>query len=89
MKEFDLIRTHNVDDKEDGALLGSHGEIRPFRVSLDGVCRRRGDQTVIDDRRRPQLTSRCVSSKGKNEYDDEDNDGVNVISEERGFDSGR
>jgi hypothetical protein len=69
---------HNVDDKEDDSLSGSHGKIGALGVTLDRMRSSRLDQPVIDFRWGAKLSASGVRSQCEYKDNDKNNDGVDL-----------
>ena len=76
-----------VDDEEDGAFLRTHSQVRTACVALHGMSFRSLNEEVVDFARRSGDFVGGVGCEGEGEDDDNNDDGVDVVSEEGGLDA--
>jgi hypothetical protein len=79
--------TDDVDDEEDGTLLGPHCKIGTSSVSRYRMSGGGLDEQVKDCFWRAEDLACSIGGKGEDHDDDEQHDGVHVVCEERSLDT--
>jgi hypothetical protein len=79
--------TNDVDNEENGTLLGPHCQIRTSSVSGNRMLSGSLDKQVKDGLWRAEHFAGGIGRKGKDHDYDEQHDGVHVIREECGLDT--
>jgi hypothetical protein len=85
--EYSAKITDDVDDEENGALLGLHCQIGTSSVSRYRMSSGGLNKQVKDSFWRAKGLACSVGGEGKDHDDDEQHDGVHVICEESGLDT--
>ena len=74
--------SNDINDEEDGAFLGLHGQVAPTSVSGDGVICCGLDKQIKNSLGRAQDFASGIRREGEDEDDDEQHHGMYVIREE-------
>lgn len=77
---------NDVDDEEDSAIFAPHRQIASTSIARNGCRRRKLLQTIVNSFRRAEPITSGISRERESEKDDEEDDGVDVVCEEGGFD---
>ena len=81
--------SNEIDDEENGALLGPHGEVATLSVAINRVSLGSADKEVVDPSWGSGDMVRRVGSECEREKDDNDHHGVHVVGEESSFDTAK
>lgn len=87
VKVYGTKVSDQVDDEEDTTLTRLHGKITSLCISFDGMTSRSSLQRIVHSSRRSKNVVGSVRGKGEKEDDDQNDNGVDPISDEGRFDA--
>jgi hypothetical protein len=79
--------TNNVDDKENGTVLALHRKVAAASIARHWVGRSERAEALVDYLCRSKRVAAGISRERKCQENDEQNDGVDVVSQKGGLDS--